>query len=85
MEDSGLLNRTVLPDSAQGPALADAVEQALGGSQGKIINVGARDDAYGNGLVKSFGRAWKAGAARSASRSSTTPSRGVTTQRPPSS
>ena len=59
IDDHGLLNRTVTTDSLQGPALADAIEQALGGTRGRVFNVGARDDAYGKGLVQSFSAAWQ--------------------------
>ncbi len=60
LRDRGLVNRTVPPDSFQGPALADALAPSLGGGEGKTVNVGARNDAYGTGLAKSFGNAWKA-------------------------
>jgi branched-chain amino acid transport system substrate-binding protein len=59
IKDKGLLNRTVTPDSLQGPALADAIEQALGGTRGRVINIGARDDSYGRALVDSFSGAWQ--------------------------
>ncbi len=59
MKDKGLLNRTVTADSLQGPAVADAAEQALGGTRGRVFNVGARDDTYGKGLADSFSAAWK--------------------------
>ena len=51
LEDGGLVNRTVPPDSFQGPALADAMEVDLGGAQGKKVNIGARNDAYGTGIA----------------------------------
>ena len=59
IKDRGLLNRTVTPDSLQGPAVADAAEQALGGVRGRVFNIGARDDTYGTGLADSFSAAWK--------------------------
>jgi branched-chain amino acid transport system substrate-binding protein len=59
LKDDGLLNRTAPPDRFQGPALANAIEKDLGGAQGKTVNVGARNDAYGTGLAKTFGDAWK--------------------------
>jgi len=59
LEDDGLVNRTSPPDSFQGPTLADFVDKDLGGAQGKTVNVGARNDAYGTGLADTFGAAWE--------------------------
>jgi ABC-type branched-subunit amino acid transport system substrate-binding protein len=60
LKDDGLVNRTAPPDRFQGPALAQAIASDLGGAKGKTVNVGARNDAYGTGLAKTFGDAWKA-------------------------
>lgn len=59
LKDQGLLNRTVPPDSFQGPTLADAIANDLGGAEGKTVNIGARNDAYGNGLADTFSAAWE--------------------------
>jgi branched-chain amino acid transport system substrate-binding protein len=59
LEDDGLVNRTAPPDSFQGPALADAIEQDLGGAEGMRVNIGARNDAYGTGLADTFAQAWR--------------------------
>src|SRR5215207_5346760 len=59
LDDDGLVNRTSPPDSFQGPTLAEAMSQALGGAQGKTVNVGARNDSYGTGLAGTFGDAWE--------------------------
>jgi ABC-type branched-subunit amino acid transport system substrate-binding protein len=59
LEDDGLVNRTAPPDSFQGPALADAIEQDLGGAEGMTVNIGARNDAYGTGLADTFAQAWR--------------------------
>jgi ABC-type branched-subunit amino acid transport system substrate-binding protein len=59
VKDNGLLNRTVTPDRFQGPALATVMEDALGGAQGKTINIGARNDPYGTGLSDTFSKAWQ--------------------------
>ena len=59
LDDQGLMNRTAPPDRFQGPTLANAVEDALGGAQGKTINIGARNDAYGTGLSDTFSGAWE--------------------------
>ena len=60
IEDDGLLNRTSPPDRFQGPTLAGLVEEALGGAQGKTINIAARNDAYGTGLADTFTKPWEA-------------------------
>lgn len=59
LEDDGLVNRTAPPDSFQGPTLAQYVDQELGGAEGKTVNVGARNDSYGNGLAETFSAAWE--------------------------
>jgi branched-chain amino acid transport system substrate-binding protein len=59
LEDDGLINRTPPPDRFQGPALGSLVEDALGGAQGKTINIGARNDAYGSNLTETFSKAWQ--------------------------
>jgi len=59
LEDDGLMNRTSPPDRFQGPTLAAAMEDALGGAQGKTVNIGARNDAYGTGLSDTFTAAWE--------------------------
>jgi branched-chain amino acid transport system substrate-binding protein len=60
LDDNGLVNRTSPPDSFQGPTLAKAISDAMGGAQGKTVNIGARNDSYGTGLAQTFGDAWKA-------------------------
>jgi branched-chain amino acid transport system substrate-binding protein len=59
LDDDGLINRTSPPDSFQGPTLANAVADSLGGAQGKAVNIGARNDAYGTGLADTFSAAWE--------------------------
>jgi branched-chain amino acid transport system substrate-binding protein len=59
LDDDGLINRTPPPDRFQGPTLADLVEDALGGAQGKTINIGARNDAYGSNLTETFSKPWQ--------------------------
>lgn len=54
LEDEGLFARTAPPDGLQGKALADRMEQELGGLQGKTINIGARNDLYGTGFADSL-------------------------------
>ena len=59
LQDDGYLNRTPPADNLQGPTLASVVERELGGASGKTINVGARNDSYGEGLAGSFSDAWE--------------------------
>ncbi len=59
LEDDGLVARTSPTDNLQGPALANLVERSLGGAQGKTVNIGARDDAYGSGFAEFFAAAWE--------------------------
>ncbi len=59
LKDNGFVNRTSPPDRFQGPALANVVEEALGGAQGKTVNIGARRDPYGTGLADTFSAAWE--------------------------
>ncbi len=59
LEDRGLINRTVPPDSDQGPVIADAIADDLGGAKGKVVDVAARADGYGEGLANSFELAWE--------------------------
>ena len=54
------INRTPPADNLQGPALADTVEEQLGGAEGKTISVAGRNDSYGDGLTASFTTAWEA-------------------------
>jgi branched-chain amino acid transport system substrate-binding protein len=54
LDDDGLFARTAPPDGLQGRALADRMEQELGGLQGKTINIGARNDLYGTGFADSL-------------------------------
>lgn len=59
LDDDGLVNRITPPDSFQGPALAEVLEEDLGGAEGKVVNVGARNDAYGTNLADTFSEAWE--------------------------
>lgn len=59
-DPDGLVNRTDPPDSFQGPTLANVIEQSIGGADGRTVNIGARNDAYGTGLADTFAAAWEA-------------------------
>ena len=54
LDDEGLFARTAPPDGLQGKALADRMEEELGGLKGKTINIGARNDLYGTGFADSL-------------------------------
>lgn len=54
LDDDGLFARTAPPDGLQGRALADRMEQELGGLKGKTVNIGARNDLYGTGFADSL-------------------------------
>ena len=58
LEDDGTVFRTVPSDSLQGEVLAQAVFDALG--DGAVVNIGARNDAYGTGLSSTFTPAFEA-------------------------
>jgi branched-chain amino acid transport system substrate-binding protein len=51
LEDNGLLNRVPPADNLQGPVLAQAIAEEVGGAEGKTINIGARNDAYGEAFT----------------------------------
>ncbi len=59
IEDDGLVFRTAPSDALQGKVLA----QVLGDKIGKdaTVNIGGRNDAYGNALLEQFTQAWEAG------------------------
>ena len=59
IDDDGLLNRTAPADRNQAIALADSIEEGLGGAEGTVINIGARNDAYGTGLGEQFASVWE--------------------------
>src|SRR5262245_57241768 len=58
--DQGLLQRTVLPDHYEGRALADVIDQDLGGAGGRTVSVGAESSTYGRGIAADFVKAWRA-------------------------
>jgi branched-chain amino acid transport system substrate-binding protein len=51
--------RMAPPDSIQGPVVAKLIAEALGANA--TINVAARNDTYGVGLLDAFKQAWTAG------------------------
>lgn len=59
LDDDGFVSRTSPPDAFQGPTLANFLDEELGGAEGKTVNIGARNDAYGTGLAGTFSDAWE--------------------------
>ncbi|HEV2753595.1 MAG TPA: ABC transporter substrate-binding protein [Solirubrobacteraceae bacterium] len=58
LDDNGLVWRTAPSDNLQARALADTVEQELGGTN-FTLSLAARNDAYGQGFIQQFGQAWQ--------------------------
>jgi branched-chain amino acid transport system substrate-binding protein len=59
LDDSGLVARTAPSDANQGKLLAQVIADQIGADA--TVNVGNRNDAYGNSLVREFTRAWEGG------------------------
>lgn len=59
LEDDGLLNRTPPADNLQGPVLAEFIGRELGNPEGKSLNIGARNDSYGEGFSDALSEAWE--------------------------
>jgi branched-chain amino acid transport system substrate-binding protein len=59
LDDNGLVFRTPPSDALQGKVLAQVIGDAIGAT--KTVNIGARNDPYGNALAGVFEEAWKAG------------------------
>jgi branched-chain amino acid transport system substrate-binding protein len=60
LDDDGTVSRTSPADIFQGPTLAEAIAEDLGGAEGMTVNIGARNDSYGTGLTDVFTEAWEA-------------------------
>lgn len=60
VSDGGLLNRTVMPDSYEGRALADVIDQDRGGAGGRTVSVGYESSSYGKSIAEAFVKAWRA-------------------------
>jgi branched-chain amino acid transport system substrate-binding protein len=59
LSDHDLVNSTALPESLEGPALSKAIDQDLGGTQGRRVNVAASNDTYGDTLSQDFIDDWQ--------------------------
>ena len=60
IKDEGTIFRTVPPDSLQALALAAAIADKLGSTEGKLVSVVYRNEPYGELLSKGFAKAWEA-------------------------
>jgi branched-chain amino acid transport system substrate-binding protein len=58
LDDNGFVFRTAPSDNLQGVALADTVEEELGGTD-FTVSLAARNDAYGEGFINRFKEAWE--------------------------
>ena len=58
LDDNGFVFRTAPSDNLQGVALADTVEEELGGTD-FTVSLAARNDAYGEGFIDRFKEAWE--------------------------
>jgi ABC-type branched-subunit amino acid transport system substrate-binding protein len=59
LEDDGLLNRVPPADNLQGPVLAQTISEEVGNAQGKTLNIGARNDAYGEAFTEALTSGWE--------------------------
>jgi ABC-type branched-subunit amino acid transport system substrate-binding protein len=59
LEDDDFVFRTAPADTGQGQLLTRVIEQTLGNPEGKTLNIGARNDAYGTGLTDELSKAWE--------------------------
>ena len=58
LDDRGFVYRTAPSDVLQARALAEVVEEELGGTDG-TVSLAARNDAYGQGFIDRFKEAWE--------------------------
>jgi ABC-type branched-subunit amino acid transport system substrate-binding protein len=58
LDDDGFVFRTAPSDNLQGVALADTIEEELGGTD-FTVSLAARNDAYGEGFINVFQEAWE--------------------------
>jgi ABC-type branched-subunit amino acid transport system substrate-binding protein len=58
LDDGGFVSRTAPSDILQARALADVIEQELGGTD-FTISLAARNDAYGQGFIEQFQSNWE--------------------------
>jgi ABC-type branched-subunit amino acid transport system substrate-binding protein len=59
LSDHDLVNSTALPESVEGTALSDALEEKLGGVRGNSVSVAFSNDSYGDNLSHDFIEDWQ--------------------------
>jgi branched-chain amino acid transport system substrate-binding protein len=59
LSDHDLVDSTALPVSAEGEALANAIERGLGGVEGYTVNVAASTDPSSDTIAQGFIQAWQ--------------------------
>jgi ABC-type branched-subunit amino acid transport system substrate-binding protein len=58
LEDDDTVYRAIPPDSLQSVVLADAMEDTLGGAEGKVVAVAYVNEPYGEGIATKFEEEW---------------------------
>jgi branched-chain amino acid transport system substrate-binding protein len=59
LSDHDLINSTALPVALEGDAIAKAISDDLGGTEGNTVNVAASNDSYGDSLSQGFIESWQ--------------------------
>jgi ABC-type branched-subunit amino acid transport system substrate-binding protein len=59
LNDHDLVNSTALPESVEGMALSKAIEEALGGAQGKSVSIASSSGGYGESLSQDVIADWQ--------------------------
>jgi ABC-type branched-subunit amino acid transport system substrate-binding protein len=59
LNDHDLVNGTALPESVEGAALSDAIDDDVGGAQGHSVNIAANHGSYGDTLSQDFIQDWQ--------------------------
>jgi ABC-type branched-subunit amino acid transport system substrate-binding protein len=59
LNDHDLVNSTALPESVQGSALSEAIDQDLGGAEGHSVNLATSNDTYGSTVSQDFMEDWQ--------------------------
>jgi ABC-type branched-subunit amino acid transport system substrate-binding protein len=59
LSDHDLINSTALPESVEGSALSQAINDDLGGAQGNSVSIASSSDAYGDTLSQDFIEDWQ--------------------------
>src|SRR5262249_11507728 len=59
LSDHDLVDSTPLPQSGDGPAIPNAIDDDLGGTKGKTVNVAANHGTYGDTVSQDFTQSWQ--------------------------